>query len=66
MNFAVKMDNPIHLRCNLEEEQKAFLGRVPKENLLSICNEVVPCSGVKFVIAAVKMVLGREFLENEN
>jgi hypothetical protein len=60
------MDNPIRLRCTLEEEQKAFLGRVPKENLLSICNEVVPCSGVKFVIAAVKMVLGHEFLENEN
>ena len=60
------MDNPIRLRCTLEEEQKAFLGHIPEENLLSICNEVVPCSGVKFVIAAVKMVLGHEFLENEN
>jgi hypothetical protein len=60
------MDNPIRLRCILEEEQKAFLGRVPEENLFSICNEVVPCTGAKFVIAAVKMVLGREFMENEN
>lgn len=50
----------------MEEEQKAFLGRVPEENLLSICNEVVPCTGVKFVIASVKMVLGWEFMENEN
>ena len=60
------MDNPICLRCTLEEEQKAFLGRIPEENLLSISNEVVPCFGVKFFIAAIKKVLGHEFLENEN
>ena len=38
------MDNPIHLTYKLEEEQKAFLGCVPDENLLSICNEanIVP------------------------
>ena len=60
------MDKPIHLRCTLEEEHKAFLGHVPKENLLSICDEVVPWSGVKFFIAAIKMVLRCEFLENEN
>ena len=53
----------------MEEEQKAFLDRIPDENLLSICNEVtaVPSHcAMNFIIAIVKMVLGREFLENEN
>ena len=64
----LKMDNPIRLTCKLEEEQKAFLGCILDENLLSICNEVVVVLGhaMNFIIAAMKMVLGCEFLENVN
>ena len=63
------MDNPIHLKCKLEEEQKAFLGCIPNENLLSICNEVVTVLGqcvVNFIISTIKMVMRQEFLENGN
>ena len=63
------MDNPIHLTCKLEEEQKVFLGRVPDENLLQICNEAttIPSQhAVHFIIATMKMVLAWEFLENGN
>ena len=63
------MDNPICLTCRLEEEQMAFLGRVPGENLLQIFNEATVALGqhvVHFVIATVKMVLGWAFLENGN
>ena len=47
----------------------AFLGHVPGENLLQIFNEAAATPSqcvVHFVIAAVKMVLGRAFLENGN
>ena len=43
---------------------EGLLGDIPKENLLSICNEVE--LEVDVIIHAIKMVLGHEFLVNEN
>ena len=59
------MENPIRLTCKLEEEQKAFLGHMPDENLLSICNEATTVP-LNFIIDTLKKVLGHKFLENEN
>ena len=57
------MTTLIRLTCKLEEEHKAFLGEVPDENLLSICNEVVLTTTIamNFIIHAVKNDSGAWF-----
>lgn len=55
------MDTPIRLRIISTKDQRAFLGSVRDPNLQSICKEVG-----SFTNEAVWMVLGREFLWNEN
>ena len=54
------MVTPIHLTYISKEEEKAFLGEVPDENLLSIYNEVIPtiATTVNLITHVVKMVLG--------
>ena len=60
------MDIPIHLTYKLEEEQNTFLGHVPNENLLPICNEAttIPGHAVNFIISTNGSKA--QFLENEN
>jgi hypothetical protein len=55
------MDTPIRLRCTTFQEQKAFLGLVTDPILASVATELGA-----FTKEAIRMVLGREFLENEN